>query len=99
LQRTLWLTNEHQEDENVSYDRVKHSVEASNYSTKIKEFTLNGCDGAIFETAGFPGQKDNVTYQLLYKDGNRLLQITRAFEKRDPTFSNDSLIEMLQKFK
>ncbi len=92
------LVWEEQETANCNYDTIKKYLEGDKLSQKVKEFTVNGSSGVIFQTSNIY-VPEQVTYQLLFKDGNRMLQITNRFEKKDPEFSSDSLIEMLKKFK
>ena len=92
------LFSEQLETANFNYDTMKKFFEGDRLSKKVKEFTVNGSNGVIFVTSSAP-ETGRVTYELLFKDENRLLKITNVFEKKDPEFSSDSLIDMLQKFK
>jgi hypothetical protein len=92
------LFSEELETAKFNYDIAKKYFEGDKLSQKMKEFTVNGSNGVIFVTSNI-NQTERVTYELLFKDENRLLQITNVFEKKDPEFSSDSLIDMLQKFK
>ena len=92
------LFSEHLETANNNYDTTKKYFEGDRLSKKVKEFTVNGSNGVIFETSN-AYVPEKVTYELLFKDENRLLQITNVFEKKNLEFSSDSLIDMLQKFK
>jgi hypothetical protein len=92
------IISEHNETPKINYDSIVGFHGRQSESEKIKDFTFEGSDGVLFKNI-YRNQPHREGYELFWRDGNRILQISVSLEEKDPGFSGDDLIRMLGKFK
>jgi hypothetical protein len=82
---------------NTFDDRTKN-MDNCMMSLKIRDFIFEGSPGVIYKTSNryLPERE---TFDLLWKDNDRVLLITNVFEQKEPEYSSDALIAMLGKFR